>query len=475
MFPAYPRSLARLVLIGFALSALPLTGTVIYAVAALESLAARGEAAANESARSVRLGREIADRLTGLERLARQHAVIGDAHLVEDYRQNRSAWQQALAAFGALPLLSPLAPEAQRLTRDAFAFGEPFGRVDSATLGRKLEATEGRVQALLDGAQALTEEAARQLREDADLARIHLVILALAAVMLAALTAAAFRRLIARQMSQFDEAVGALGDGRYGEPIVVAGTGDLAEIGERLEWLRRRLRELEQQRERFLRHVSHDLKTPLATLREGTQLLADGIGGDLASQQRRIVNIMLDNATRLQRMIDGLLRMQQAGAALGGIRPLPFRLDAVCRQVLANQQLPAKANDIRLLATFDETTVEGDGEMVRAMVDNLVSNAIKYSTAGGTVRMALQQQGEAAIIEVADEGPGIPAADRERIFDLFWRGANARQTGIEGSGVGLAIGREVTEAHGGNLELIDSPVGARFRVTLPLTWKRHTA
>jgi len=178
---------------------------------------------------------------------------------------------------------------------------------------------------------------------------------------------------------------------------------------------------------------------------------------------------------RLQGMIDGLLRMQEAGAALGEIRPQPFRLDAVCRQVLANQQLPAKAKDIRLLATFAETTVEGDGQMVRAMVDNLVSNAIKYSAHGGKVDLNLPRQGENAVIAGADQGPGLPAADSQRIYELFWRGANARQTGIEGSGVGLAIGREVAQTHGGSLDLIDAAVGARFRVTLPLTWKHDAA
>ncbi|HTY98690.1 MAG TPA: histidine kinase dimerization/phospho-acceptor domain-containing protein, partial [Rhodocyclaceae bacterium] len=306
MFLSYPRSLARLVLIGFVLSALPLTGTVFYAVAALESLAERGQAAANESARSVRLGREIADRLTALERLARQHAVIGDPSLVDDYRQGRVAWQQALTKFAGAPLLAPLAPEATRLAGEVLALGDPAGRAASAAIGRQLENMEGRVQSLLDDAQALADDATRQLREEADSSRIRLVVVALAALMLAALTALAFRLMVARQMTQFNAAVSALGDGRYDEAIALAGTGDLAGIGERLEWLRRRLREMAQQRERFLRHVSHDLKTPLATLREGSQLLSDGIGGDLAEQQRRIVNIMVDNAVRLQGMIDGL-------------------------------------------------------------------------------------------------------------------------------------------------------------------------
>lgn len=472
MFPSYRRSLARLVLIGFVLAALPLAGTVVYAVLSLQAMAARGETVAKEAGRAARLGREIVDRLIGLERVVRQQAVLGDPALLDDYRHNRRAWQQALASFRNLPLLSALAPEAEALMQAGLDLGEPTGRAESLALGRQLEALDGRVQALLDHAQAAVDAATQGLRDEADRAREHLVLIALAALALAGGIALAFRLLVARQMSQFDQAVGALGAGRYEDPIALAGTADLAEIGQRLEWLRRRLQELEEQRARFLRQVSHDLKTPLATLREGTQLLADGVGGDLGGQNRRIINIMLDNASRLQRMIDNLLRLQQTETSLGEIRPQPFRLDAVCRQVLAGQQLPAKAKNIRLLATFDETTVEGDGELVRGLVDNLASNAIKYSPAGSSVQMALHRRGDQAIIEVIDEGPGIPAEDRERIFDLFWRGSQGRRQGVEGSGVGLAVGREVAEAHGGRLELLESSGGARFRVTLPLVWKR---
>ena len=128
-------------------------------------------------------------------------------------------------------------------------------------------------------------------------------------------------RLIARPIAELDAAIRQLGGAEFSRPIAVRGPDDLKTLGERLDWLRRRLVELEAEKNRFLRHLSHELKTPLTALREGAELLHDEVGGPLSPPQRSVVAIMKDNSIKLQRLIEELLDYQRAlhaAAALAG-------------------------------------------------------------------------------------------------------------------------------------------------------------
>ena len=110
-------------------------------------------------------------------------------------------------------------------------------------------------------------------------------------------------------------------------------------------------------------------------------------------------------------------------------------------------------------------TVTGGREELTTVVNNLVYNAIKFSPEGGKVSLALVLERNLAVLDVTDEGRGVPAEDRKRIFEPFYRSSNSKE--VVGIGLGLAIAREFAVAHGGSLEIVDSPVGAHFRVTLP--------
>src|SRR4029077_20259370 len=136
-------------------------------------------------------------------------------------------------------------------------------------------------------------------------------------------------RLIARPIAQIDSAIRQLGSADFEHPIRVSGPADLQSLGERLDWLRRRLTELEAQKNRFLRHLSHDLKTPLAALREGTELLNDQVAGPLAPPQRQVVAIMRDNSVKLQPLIEELLGYQRALHAASGLQIGALSLDGL--------------------------------------------------------------------------------------------------------------------------------------------------
>jgi len=261
-----------------------------------------------------------------------------------------------------------------------------------------------------------------------------------------------------------------MGSADFTHAIEVDGPQDMRYLGQRLEWLRSRLHELEEQQNRFLRHVSHELKTPLTAVREGAELLRDRVGGELSPEQREIVRIVRENTLSLQKLIEDLLNYHQTRS----IEPQtlgPVALADVVRRVVREHKLAAFARLINVETKLVPSMIVGDGEKVRAIVDNLLSNAIKYSPRSGTIAIELRPEGDQAVLDVIDGGPGISAADRPHIFESFYQGKTAPHGRIKGSGLGLAIANEYTLAHGGRIELIDRTDGRRgahFRLYLPL-------
>jgi two-component system sensor histidine kinase GlrK len=215
-----------------------------------------------------------------------------------------------------------------------------------------------------------------------------------------------------------------------------------------------------------MRHASHELKTPLATLREGASLLSEGVAGPLTPQQERIAGIMQTNALRLQGLIDGMLRMQQASHARDHMETGPVRLDRVIEQTLATIQLAARNRQLRITGSLAPLSVDGSGEALATLADNLISNAVKFSPDGGVVNVTLTREGDNALLDVIDEGPGITAEECERIFEPFYRGSAGK--GVSGAGLGLAIAHEFALAHRGSLEIVESTKGAHFRASFPL-------
>jgi two-component system sensor histidine kinase GlrK len=325
-------------------------------------------------------------------------------------------------------------------------------------------------QAMLSATNRLTEREIEHLQQTAAEGSKTWGYLALAAGLIAMLLAITFAVLIARPIRQLDQAIRQMGSADFTHAIEVNGPQDMRYLGQRLEWLRSRLHELEEQQNRFLRHVSHELKTPLTAVREGAELLRDRVGGELSPEQREIVRIVRENTLSLQKLIEDLLNYHQTRS----IEPQtlgPVALVDVVRRVVREHKLAAFARLITVEAKLVPSMIVGDGEKIRAIVDNLLSNAIKYSPRSGTIAIELRPEGAQAVLDVVDNGPGISAADRPHIFESFYQGKTAPGGRIKGSGLGLAIAREYTLAHGGHIELIDRPDGRRgahFRLSLPL-------
>ena len=214
---------------------------------------------------------------------------------------------------------------------------------------------------------------------------------------------------------------------------------------------------------RFVADAAHELRSPLAAVRLQAQLarVASGEAAAVPDYERLMAGV--DRATHL---VEQLLRLARVEPAAWRGTLQAVSLDQVARKVVADQSTLAESRRIDLgLASCTPVTVAGDADGLEAMLGNLVDNALRYIPAGGRVDVELRATERVAVLSVTDNGPGIAAAERERVFDRFYR---IPGTQASGSGLGLAIVRQVAALHHGRLEIGDAPGGGlSVRVTLP--------
>jgi two-component system sensor histidine kinase GlrK len=467
-----PKSLNGYLLLGLGVFTLPLLASILHATFQLQRLTASGQHLVLESVQATRLSQDLYAQLSQLERTARLYAVVGDPQLLDAYDSRDAALGTLLVELGRA-LRSDLAREAlaslQRSRAEAAAALHGQGGATAAAQGASAIAGLGeqaaRVAALVNagidtelaslGAQ--TNAARRELFLESGL----LVPLALAAVL-------SFYLGISRPIRQVDRAITELGGGNFSHAIAVRGPVDLQRLGAQLEWLRHRLLELAQERNRFLRHMSHELKTPLANLREGTELLMEGAVGELGSGQREVTAILQENSIKLQRMIENLLSFSAWQSNSTGLELSEFPLRPLVRQVLENQQLTLVSQRVRLDVQVQEIVLGADRGKLRLILENLLSNAIKYSPRGGTIWVRAQADADSCVIEVADAGAGIPLEERPGVFEAFQTG-RAPGGHIRGTGIGLSVVHEFVQVHSGHIEIVDGVFpGAHFRMRIPL-------
>ena len=173
---------------------------------------------------------------------------------------------------------------------------------------------------------------------------------------------------------------------------------------------------------------------------------------------------MRDNSVKLQRLIEELLDYQRALHAAASLEMKTVMLDEMVAEAARAHELAARSKGLRLaLEAQASTLVEADPDKLRSVLDNLISNAVKFTPAGGSITVRARAMAGEAVIEVIDSGPGIPVEERESIFDLFFRGrTKAEQRPVKGSGLGLAIARELVEAHGGRIAVVGEGAAVTF-------------
>lgn len=467
-----PRSLGGLILLGLLLVTLPLIGGIVNASLEMTRLSDSTERLVVHGVRATRYSQALVRQVAAMERTARLYQLLARADLREVFDENHRRMNTVLDGFATLPgdterreLVGAIRERAGRI---AIGLGDPSTRERAAALGEfgPLSQETGRLSLL--AARQIDQEL-RTVQDETQHVRRRLLWQTAALLPITLIIALAFALRLARPIREIDTAIANLGHGRLEVPVSIKGPPtDLEALGRQIEWLRQRLREVSEERERFLRHVSHELKTPLANLREAAELLSEGAVGPLSAEQSEISAIMRENSLRLQQLIENLLSYSEWQTKGGGLDVTEFPLAPLVRSVAESYQLPMSSRKLRLTLDLPDIQVTADRAKLRLIIDNLLSNAVKFTPDSGTITVRARIEDGDLALDVTDSGPGVPAEERERIFEPFFQGATPRGGLVRGTGIGLSVVKEFVHAHDGSVELVgDADTGAHFRVRLP--------
>ena len=469
-FKAVRGSFQQLLLFAFLLITALLVGVALRSVFQYDALMTQSRDAASRALALSGAAQSLAERSAAMERAGRQSLVLNDAVLRRRFDDAARDAQNVLQRLGdnGVPRTSI---DVWRMQLDAMTrllVGPPdTALARETTLAMQFRDLDAVNTEIAQQAQTQIEAQNTALSTRIEDARTRLMRQVVAASALAVALALAFGVWLARPFKRLERAIVGLGENRLDVPIDIRGPADVRRVSQQLEWLRLRLTELDADKARFLRHVSHELKTPLAALREGISLLEDGVTGALNPAQREVAQILQQNAISLQSQIEALLRFNAAAFEARDLHRERTALLPLIEEQVEAQRLQWQAHGLQVQVEGEPLSITVDPAKLGTALANLLSNAIRFSERGGTIRFVVSGTPDTARIDIADAGPGIAEGDRDRVFEPFFRGERQPEHAVKGTGIGLSIVQEYIGAHGGRIALLPDGPGARFRIELP--------
>ena len=475
----HPRSFFSLLLTGFVVVALPLIVAMASSLQILDSLAEQSTVAVLRSVSRIDNSKKVIELLKNQERAARLFRVLKEQVHLEDVNQLHVQIEVLFRQIAATstearltPLISALDENEQKLVTLLNASAKdpntPSQAIETALAGyEQIAMLASQIERL---SSTLMIEEVDQLRKQVQRNKTALMWQICGLLTFCALLIALFIALIIRPVYQMDQSIERLGEGDFTTPILVKGPRDLEAIGKKLDWLRKRLDVLDRDKAKMLAHISHELKTPLASIKEGAALLKDGVVGPLSAQQAEVLAILDNNCRKLQGLIQNILDFNMARAREQSLPVDTIELHTLIEDVIDNHKTTILARDIHLTLDLPPTLVAAQEDKMVTVIDNLLSNAVKFTPNSGEIQLTLKHKERYAELLVEDSGPGVNEEDRSQIFQPFFTGQQENHSPIKGSGLGLAITREYLQNCGGSLRLLPNipNQGSSFLATIPL-------
>ena len=296
----------------------------------------------------------------------------------------------------------------------------------------------------------------------ANRARI-IAVTALVLLVAIGVTALVGMRLV-RPLRALTAAAGRMRDGDGGTRVAVTGRDEIGRLGAAFNDMAERRREVEELRRAMVGDIAHEMRTPVTNIRGWLEAAEDGV----VPLDRELMSSLLEEALLLQHVIDDLQDLSAADAGELRLHPQPVDLADLLPAVADAFAASADRAGVTLAVHVPRAVVTADPIRLRQAVGNLVANAIRHTPAGGRVTVSARTEADAQVIDVADTGPGLSAAEQALVFERFWRAEKSRSRQTGGSGLGLSIVRKLAEAHGGSATVRSAPgEGATFTLRLP--------
>ena len=472
-----PQSLSGLLSSALLLIVVPLVAALVYGGVQLRQLSRTSDVLVRDSITLTQQTQRLYQHIVAMERSANVYSILNDAGVARRFDENHAAFDRTLdqiAADVAAPDIERVRAAGNHAAALVHRTGEQF--LTTATVNQRFSRLTREADELAEKARLVIDSRLKEVERQASATQQGLLWSITALVPAALAIASIFWFFVLRPLRAIDRAISDLGRGAFSHAIAVSGPADLAALGRQLEWLRTRLVDIALERNRFLRHMSHELKTPLANIREGTDLLLDGAVGPIDDNQREVASILRENALRLQQLIENLLSYSAWKARATGVELTSFRLPSLVGTVIDSQRLAMAARNITLDMHVADLHLVADRAKLKLVLENLLSNAIKFTPHGGTIHLHAYPDGQTTVIDFADTGPGIAPDERDKVFEAFYSG-NAPQGGpLKGTGIGLSVVREFVEAHGGTVDIVTGQYpGAHLRIRLPAAARQQAA
>lgn len=274
---------------------------------------------------------------------------------------------------------------------------------------------------------------------------------------------------ISKRLKGLTSVIDKLGQGHWQQKISVQGSTELVELGEKLRWVQEQLHMLEQQKDTFLRHVTHELKTPLASMVEGTDLLSDEIVGPITKEQQAVLELISESMVRLRTMIDSLLSYNAIRTSKDSVSEVEFSYLINKINSHFEHRLTAKQQALNWQNSIPNKPLALPRELIEMILIQLISNALKFSANEQSVNIALALENKLLIMQVSDNGCGIKEQEKSQIFSAFYQGKHSKDVTLQGSGLGLTIVKESVEQLRGQLNVEhNQPQGCLFTIKIPL-------
>jgi len=464
--PIQPASLRQFILLSFFLALIPLAVLLWQSNSALSDVSRFAVAEAESSVDSVKRAENMQNLVIDIERAVRQFGILRTDSLSRLATTHLMNYQQMLQQV-CLDLDAPLLCQAQAaqvttlLQNFLHASNEELSPTLLTLRQQQQQLTEQiwqRLEQRLQTQQNFVVDAQNQLAWQS----VTLVVLTLLLVLWA-------QARIASPIKQLDTMIRSIGQASHHFPHEqVVGPRELTELGEQLRWLASRLQQLEALRLILLRHASHELKTPLSSIREGCALLSEQLVGPLNSQQMEVVTLLNGSADRLSQLTEQLLDynrlLQQAKPEFGWHDSTQLLDSCFADHALSLQQ---RQQFIQLDCQLPR--IYTDAMLFRRILDNLINNAQAYGGEGSPVWVILRPHEKFMLLDVANNGTPIPAELRAKLFEPFQRGKAPRFDAVQGSGLGLSIVSDCARLLGGMAEIVDvNYADVCIRVRLPM-------
>jgi two-component system, NtrC family, sensor histidine kinase GlrK len=301
--------------------------------------------------------------------------------------------------------------------------------------------------------QQLTYTKVTDLAAAADQAREVSLTITIACLLAIVLMSLFITNSITRPIGLLKTKTREIAKGNFEGRVEVKSPPEISELAAAIDLMCEKLQELDRMKADFFASMSHELRTPLTSIKEGTGLLLDGVGGETSEKQRKLLGILAQESNRLISVVNSLLDLSKMEAGMMNYDFEPSNVDSLIKRAIAEITPLVEAKQIKLESAIDTSlpSVRIDSERILQVLRNLLGNAVKFTPKGGQINITANPANGKLAVSVKDSGPGIPMDSLAAIFEKFNQGNRQGAHVRQGTGLGLAIAKSIISSHGGKI------------------------